>query len=237
MIVSNIGVDPGFSAIYTSNSAMHTAYVQVALSRGHRVGSYEYIARVKQAMQEELPQLTPYFGSGSLVESTLNMGLAAPIDVQISGSESAGQLQARLWTSREKSERSGRGRRLHSAGSRSARAEARYRSRARPRTRLEPERSRRKRHHGTDFKPDDRAQPVDRSSQRQSLLPGGTVSRKADQEHGRPPLDSAARTRLHAAHSPRYGQQHSAHRRADGSQSLSRFEERSTFLSAARAKT
>ncbi len=86
MIVSNIGVDPGFSAIYTSNSAMHTAYVQVALAAGHRVGSYEYIARVKHAMQEELPQLTPYFASGSLVESTLNMGLAAPINVQISGS-------------------------------------------------------------------------------------------------------------------------------------------------------
>ena len=34
MIVSNIGVDPGFSAIYTSNSAMHTAYVQVALTPG-----------------------------------------------------------------------------------------------------------------------------------------------------------------------------------------------------------
>ena len=34
MIVSNIGVDPGFSAIYTSNSAMHTAYVQVALKAG-----------------------------------------------------------------------------------------------------------------------------------------------------------------------------------------------------------
>jgi multidrug efflux pump subunit AcrB len=86
MIVSNIGVDPGFSAIYTRNSAMHTAYVQVALSPDHRVGSYEYIARVKRAMGEELPQLTPYFGSGSLVESTLNMGLPAPIDVQISGS-------------------------------------------------------------------------------------------------------------------------------------------------------
>ena len=34
MIVSNIGVDPGFSAIYTSNSAMHTAFVQVALKPG-----------------------------------------------------------------------------------------------------------------------------------------------------------------------------------------------------------
>ena len=31
MIVSNIGVDPGFSAIYTNNAAMHTAFVQVAL--------------------------------------------------------------------------------------------------------------------------------------------------------------------------------------------------------------
>ena len=31
MIVSNIGVDPGFSAIYTTNAAMHTAFVQVGL--------------------------------------------------------------------------------------------------------------------------------------------------------------------------------------------------------------
>ncbi len=87
MIVSNIGVDPGFSAIYTNNSAMHTAFVQVSLTPDHEAGSYEYIARVKRAMQEELPQLTAYFGAGSLVESTLNMGLAAPIDLQISGSD------------------------------------------------------------------------------------------------------------------------------------------------------
>ena len=35
MIVSNIGVDPGFSAIYTTNAAMHTAFVQVNLKPGH----------------------------------------------------------------------------------------------------------------------------------------------------------------------------------------------------------
>ena len=57
-------------------------------------------------MQEELPQLTPYFSSGSLVESTLNMGLPAPIDVQIAGFESAGQLQARRSISRARSARS-----------------------------------------------------------------------------------------------------------------------------------
>ena len=30
MIVSNVGASPDFSAIYTTNSAMHTAFVQVA---------------------------------------------------------------------------------------------------------------------------------------------------------------------------------------------------------------
>jgi multidrug efflux pump subunit AcrB len=101
MIVSNIGVDPGFSSIYTTNAAMHTATVQVALTAGHRVGSYDYIARVKRAMQDELPELTPYFGSGSLVESTLNMGVAAPIDVQISGSNLQGNYKLGLDLARE----------------------------------------------------------------------------------------------------------------------------------------
>lgn len=101
MIVSNIGVDPGFSAIFTSNAAMHTAYVQVALKPDHHVGSYEYIARVKEAMRQELPQLAGYFGSGSLVESTLNMGLAAPIDVQISGSDMRGNYKLALDLARD----------------------------------------------------------------------------------------------------------------------------------------
>ena len=85
MIVSNIGVDPGFSAIYTSNSAMHTAFVQVGLKSGHKTGSYEYMARVKTLMQEEMPELTAYFSSGSLIDAVLNLGLAAPIDLQVGG--------------------------------------------------------------------------------------------------------------------------------------------------------
>ncbi len=87
MIVSNIGVDPGFSAIYTSNSAMHTAFVQVGLKPGHRTGSYEYMARVKESMRREMPELTAYFSSGSLVDAVLNLGLAAPIDVQVGGTD------------------------------------------------------------------------------------------------------------------------------------------------------
>jgi len=86
MIVSNIGATPGFSAIYTSNSAQHTAFVQVSLKDEHKTGSYEYMQRVKQKLATELPELTTYFSSGGMVDAVLNMGLPAPIDVQVSGS-------------------------------------------------------------------------------------------------------------------------------------------------------
>ena len=85
MIVSNIGVSPGFSAIYTPNSAEHTAFVQVSLSDDHKVGSYEYMNRVRLALHNDLPELSTYFQSGGLVDSVLNLGLPAPIDVQVSG--------------------------------------------------------------------------------------------------------------------------------------------------------
>jgi multidrug efflux pump subunit AcrB len=85
MIVSNIGVTPGFSSIYTSNSAQHTAFVQVSLNEEHRFDSYEYMNRVRERLNQELPHLNAYFQSGGLVDAVLNMGLPAPIDVQVSG--------------------------------------------------------------------------------------------------------------------------------------------------------
>ncbi len=85
MIVSNIGTVPDFSAIYTTNSAQHTAFVQVSLKEDHKIGSYEYMARVRRRMETDLPQLSSYFQSGGLVDAVLNMGLPAPIDVQVAG--------------------------------------------------------------------------------------------------------------------------------------------------------
>jgi HAE1 family hydrophobic/amphiphilic exporter-1 len=85
MIVSNIGVTPGFSAIYTPNSAPNTAFVQVSLKEGHKVGSYEYMRRVRAKLRNDLPQVSAYFQSGGLVDAIINMGMPAPIDVQVSG--------------------------------------------------------------------------------------------------------------------------------------------------------
>ena len=86
MIVSNIGVTPGFSSMYTSNSGQHTATVQVSLKEGHRIGSYEYMRLVREKLADDLPELNDYFQSGGLVDAVINLGLPAPIDIQVSGS-------------------------------------------------------------------------------------------------------------------------------------------------------
>jgi multidrug efflux pump subunit AcrB len=102
LITSNIGVTPDMSAIYTSNAGPHTATVQVALTEEHRIGSYEYMERVRRAMATELPQLSAYFQSGGMVDAVLNQGLPAPIDVQVSAAsldaafETANRIAARI---------------------------------------------------------------------------------------------------------------------------------------------
>jgi len=102
VILSNIGVTPGFSSIYTSNSASHTAFVQVNLKDKHKVNSYEYMAKIKKEVAEQMPELSTYFQSGGMVDAVLNLGLPAPIDVQVAGSnlershETASALAAQI---------------------------------------------------------------------------------------------------------------------------------------------
>src|SRR5579863_5571973 len=83
MIVSNIGVYPDLSAIYTSNASMDTAFVQTSLKEDHGIGSYEYMRRVRDRLSNEMPELTTYFQAGGLVDGVINQGLPAPIDIQI----------------------------------------------------------------------------------------------------------------------------------------------------------
>ncbi len=84
MIVSNIGVYPDLSAIFTSNASMDTAFVQTSLKEGHSIGSYEYMRLVRRKLAREMPELTTYFQAGGLIDGVINQGLPAPIDVQVS---------------------------------------------------------------------------------------------------------------------------------------------------------
>ncbi len=124
MIVSNIGATPDFSAIYTTNSAQHTAFVQVSLKEDHKIGSYEYMSRVKERIARDLPELSAYFQSGGLVDAVLNLGLPAPIDVQVAGSNMEHAYATALKLAKPDPRHPRRRRRLHPAGHRLPRAPA-----------------------------------------------------------------------------------------------------------------
>ncbi len=89
IIVSNIGVTPDLSAIYTSNATMDTAFMQVSLKEDHTTGSYAYISATRKALASQMPELRTFFQAGGLVDSTVNQGLPAPIDIQISSNNQA----------------------------------------------------------------------------------------------------------------------------------------------------
>jgi HAE1 family hydrophobic/amphiphilic exporter-1 len=84
MVVSNIGVVPDFSSLYTTNAGPYTATIQVALNEPHRLSSFEYMDRVQEEMSRQFPDVRTFFSSGSMVDAILNMGMPAPIDVQVS---------------------------------------------------------------------------------------------------------------------------------------------------------
>jgi hydrophobic/amphiphilic exporter-1 (mainly G- bacteria), HAE1 family len=59
----------------------------VSLVDHHRIGSYDYMDRVRKALHREMPELTVYLQSGGLVDAVLNQGIPAPIDIQVSAND------------------------------------------------------------------------------------------------------------------------------------------------------
>jgi CzcA family heavy metal efflux pump len=85
MIVSNLGLAPGFSAIYSPNAASDSGFMMVSLKPGHAGSTWGYVRAVRSALRTRVPQVHAFFQSGSIIDAVLNFGLAAPIDVQLSG--------------------------------------------------------------------------------------------------------------------------------------------------------
>ena len=86
IVVSNIGVVPDFSSLYTTNAGPYTATIQVALNEPHRRSSFEYMDRVQKEIADRYPEVRTFISSGSMVDAVLNMGMPAPIDIQVSSS-------------------------------------------------------------------------------------------------------------------------------------------------------
>jgi multidrug efflux pump subunit AcrB len=83
IIVSNIGITPGFSSILSPNSCPSTAFVQVGLNQGHRLSSFDYMDLARSRLRRDLPQVSAYFQTGGLVDAILNLGMPAPLDIQV----------------------------------------------------------------------------------------------------------------------------------------------------------
>ena len=93
MTVSNIGVVPDFSSLYTSNSGAYTATIQTELTPEHRVGSYEYMAEVQSRLNRQYPELRAFFQTGSMVDAIINTGMPAPIDIQVTSPDISGDFR------------------------------------------------------------------------------------------------------------------------------------------------
>jgi multidrug efflux pump subunit AcrB len=50
----------------------------------NHISSFEYMDRVRRRIAADYPDLRTFFNSGSMVDAVLNMGMLAPIDVQVS---------------------------------------------------------------------------------------------------------------------------------------------------------
>jgi multidrug efflux pump subunit AcrB len=87
MVLSEIGLDPDWSAAYTANSGQQDAVIRIQLTEGRQHSAQEYADRLRSAVLErtELYNLRFSFDTGGMVSTALNFGASSPIDVQVSG--------------------------------------------------------------------------------------------------------------------------------------------------------
>ena len=90
IIVSNIGITPGFSSILTPNSAPAHRLCAGGTQRRPQLSSFAYMDLVRARLRRELPQVSAYFQTGGLVDAILNQGVPAPLDIQVSGMDMNG---------------------------------------------------------------------------------------------------------------------------------------------------
>ncbi|HEV3081332.1 MAG TPA: efflux RND transporter permease subunit [Gemmataceae bacterium] len=91
MIVSEIGLDPDWSAAYSDNSGQQDTVIRLQLKENRRFSAQEYAIKLRHWMQEDprrFADLRISFETGGMVSTALNNGASSPIDIQIEGGTS-----------------------------------------------------------------------------------------------------------------------------------------------------
>lgn len=86
-IVSNIGVQPNIDAAYTPNSGTQDAFIDVQLKDEHRTPTKDFVAQLREKLNNDFPGVGFSFDMSGIVGAALNNGAPSPIDIQITGSK------------------------------------------------------------------------------------------------------------------------------------------------------
>jgi multidrug efflux pump subunit AcrB len=89
-VISEIGLDPDWSAAYTANSGQQDAVVRIQLTEHRHKSAQEYAVILRKAFADrpELSDLRFALDTGGMVSTALNMGASSPIDIEVSGGSS-----------------------------------------------------------------------------------------------------------------------------------------------------
>src|SRR3974377_1532918 len=85
MVVSELGLDPDWSAAYTANSGQQDTVIRVQLTEARKKSAQEYAVLLRHAFATD-PQFADLrfsFDTGGMVSTALNYGVSSPVDVQI----------------------------------------------------------------------------------------------------------------------------------------------------------
>lgn len=87
MIIANAGVGYGFPAAFTPNVGTQDVFFNVELTKDRYHTSQYYAKMIREHVHKEFPGVEMSVELGGLLSSALNMGIRAPIDIQIEGPE------------------------------------------------------------------------------------------------------------------------------------------------------
>jgi multidrug efflux pump subunit AcrB len=87
MVITELGLDPDWSAAYSANSGQQDAIVRIQLSDKRTLSAQEYAVKLRHAFRGDprFADLRVSFDTGGMVSTALNLGASSPIDVEVQG--------------------------------------------------------------------------------------------------------------------------------------------------------
>ncbi|MFM1803020.1 MAG: putative efflux pump rane transporter TtgB [Planctomycetota bacterium] len=87
MIISELGLNPDWSAAYTSNAGQQDALIRIQLKNPHEKSSQEYAFELRQKFlaEPEFSDLQADWDTGGMISAALNYGSSAAIDIELTG--------------------------------------------------------------------------------------------------------------------------------------------------------